>query len=84
MAALVRYAMVNPYWNVPPDLVMKSIAPRVLEQGLGYFVTYLTAGATAEGLVFRADPYQRDPAVLDQYFGEERLQRLSASNEIRR
>ncbi len=204
MAALVRYAMVNPYWNVPPDLVVKSIAPRVLEQGLGYlterkyevfadwtenassldpatvdwqavkegklaprlrrgpgpgnsmgdikfmmpnalgiylhdthdrtvfqkderwisngcvrvedaqrlatwlfgsrptgddpdiekrvdlldpvpvFVTYLTAGATAEGVVFRADPYQRDPAVLDQYFGEERLERLSGSNEIRR
>ncbi len=36
MAALIRYAMVNPYWNVPPDLMVKTIAPRVLEQGLGY------------------------------------------------
>ncbi len=36
------------------------------------FVTYLTAGATSEGVVFRGDPYQRDGAVLDQYFGNER------------
>jgi len=38
MAALIRYADVNPYWNVPESLAIKLIAPRVLEQG----VTYLT------------------------------------------
>jgi len=36
MAALMRYATVNPYWNIPPDLVQKSIAPRVIAQGPGY------------------------------------------------
>lgn len=36
MAALIRYANVNPYWNVPPSLNVKMVAPRVLEQGLGY------------------------------------------------
>lgn len=36
MAALMRYANVNPYWNIPPDLVRKSIAPNVLAQGAGY------------------------------------------------
>ena len=36
MAALIRYANVNPYWNVPPSLNRKLVAPRVLEQGLGY------------------------------------------------
>jgi murein L,D-transpeptidase YcbB/YkuD len=37
IAALVRYAVFRPYWNVPPDLVAKSLAPKVLSQGLSYF-----------------------------------------------
>lgn len=36
MAALLRYTAVNPFWNIPPDLVQKSIAKRVLEQGTSY------------------------------------------------
>ena len=36
MAALIRYANVNPYWNIPGSLQVKLIAPRVLEQGLKY------------------------------------------------
>jgi len=189
MAALIRYASVNPYWNVPPDLVQTLIAPHVVSGGLGYldaeryqvlsgwehdatvldpatvdwtavrdgkielrvrqlpgransmgrikfmlpndygiylhdtpdkslfqkddrwlsngcvrvedaqrlakwlfgempsaadpnveedvklakpvpvYITYMTAGSTAEGPVFRKDPYQRDPALLARYFG---------------
>lgn len=30
MAGTVRYATLNPYWNVPVDLVRKRIAPKVL------------------------------------------------------
>ena len=33
MAGLIRFAMVNPYWNVPPDLVRNSIAPDVIRKG---------------------------------------------------
>ncbi len=36
MAGLLRYASVNPYWNVPPDLVETSIAREVLAKGLRY------------------------------------------------
>lgn len=36
LAATIRFAEVNPYWNVPPDLVARLIAPRVLEYGTGY------------------------------------------------
>lgn len=36
MAGLIRYAMVNPYWNIPPDLVRDRIAPVVLKEGLSY------------------------------------------------
>jgi murein L,D-transpeptidase YcbB/YkuD len=37
MAALLRYAVFRPYWNVPPDLVAHRMAPKVMKQGLGYF-----------------------------------------------
>ena len=36
MAALIRYTAVNPYWNLPSDLVAERIAPNVLKQGLPY------------------------------------------------
>ncbi len=36
MAALIRYASVNPYWNLPPEFNVNMVAPRVLEQGIGY------------------------------------------------
>lgn len=198
IAALIRYANVNPYWNIPASLQVKLIAPRVLEQGLKYltdrrdeifadaensnlidpatidwkavrdgklilrmrqgpgggnsmgtikfmmpnkfgiylhdtpdktvfatderwisngcirlqdaprlaawlfgaipkgrdpdveervellepvpvFVTYLTVEATTDGVMFRGDPYGRDPAVLARYFAEER--QLAAARE---
>ncbi len=34
LAGFIRYAMVNPYWNVPPDLVRHTIAPAVLRGGV--------------------------------------------------
>jgi L,D-transpeptidase YcbB len=34
--AYVRFASLNPYWFVPPDLAAERIAPKVLKQGLGY------------------------------------------------
>ena len=37
MAALMRHAIVNPYWNVPPDLAAERIAPSVLSGGMSYF-----------------------------------------------
>ena len=36
MAAQMRFLSVNPYWNVPPELVTSLIAPNVLKQGLTY------------------------------------------------
>nr|WP_314446073.1 L,D-transpeptidase family protein [uncultured Sphingomonas sp.] len=36
MAALMRYASINPYWNVPVDLVASLIAPRVVSGGTAY------------------------------------------------
>jgi murein L,D-transpeptidase YcbB/YkuD len=36
MAAYIRYASVNPYWNIPADLARERIAPAVLKEGLPY------------------------------------------------
>ncbi len=36
MAAYIKYASVNPYWNVPPELARSLIAPRVVAQGISY------------------------------------------------
>jgi len=36
MAALVRFASLNPYWYVPTDLAAERIAPNVLKEGLPY------------------------------------------------
>lgn len=61
MAALIRYAAVNPYWNLPPDLVGERIAPNVLDHGLGYL--------KAQGYEILSDwsesPERIDPAIID-------------------
>ena len=36
MASMIRYASVNPYWNVPPDLAQSLVAPRILNEGLSH------------------------------------------------
>jgi murein L,D-transpeptidase YcbB/YkuD len=36
MAATIKFAALNPYWNVPPDLAAERIAPHVAKQGTGY------------------------------------------------
>jgi len=36
MAVLMRDALANPYWNVPPELVRSLTAKRINEQGLSY------------------------------------------------
>ena len=36
LASTIYRATLNPYWNVPGDLVQKLIAPRVIDQGIGY------------------------------------------------
>jgi murein L,D-transpeptidase YcbB/YkuD len=61
MAALIRYANVNPYWNVPASLNMKMVAPRVLEQGLGY----LSERNYEVFANWSGDAAQLDPANVD-------------------
>ena len=36
MTAYIRFASLNPYWYVPPDLAAERIAPNVLKRGLKY------------------------------------------------
>jgi murein L,D-transpeptidase YcbB/YkuD len=40
LASTIYYATLNPYWNVPPDLVRKLTAPKVLDQGVEYLKSH--------------------------------------------
>ncbi|MBA3527634.1 MAG: L,D-transpeptidase family protein, partial [Sphingomonas sp.] len=58
MAAQIRYAIVNPYWNVPPDLNVTMVAPAVLAHGLRYLTE-------RKYQVFAAGDRRLDPATVD-------------------
>jgi murein L,D-transpeptidase YcbB/YkuD len=67
MAALIRYTAVNPYWNLPADLVAERIAPNVVKLGLPYLKAkgYVVLSDWSEGAT-RVDPTTIDwKAVLD-------------------
>jgi L,D-transpeptidase YcbB len=61
MAGTIRQAILNPYWNVPTDLVSRNIAPNVLRRGIGYL--------RASGYEVLSDwgdnPDVVDPATID-------------------
>jgi len=61
MSGFLRYAITNPFWNVPPDLVRNAIAPNVLDKGCAYL--------EAEGYEvlsdWSADPERIDPMSVD-------------------
>jgi murein L,D-transpeptidase YcbB/YkuD len=61
MAAFVRFANLNPYWYVPPDLAAERIAPNVLKQG----VSYLDRLGYEVVSDFVEDPKVFDPSVID-------------------
>ena len=35
MAGFIRFAVLNPYWNVPPDLIRHEVARRAVREGVG-------------------------------------------------
>jgi murein L,D-transpeptidase YcbB/YkuD len=61
MAAYIRYAALNPYWEVPSDLAAERIAPNVVSEGLGYLKKH--------GYVVLSDwgetPGRVDPSTID-------------------
>jgi murein L,D-transpeptidase YcbB/YkuD len=61
VASTIYYATLNPYWNVPADLAQKLIAPRVLEQGIGYLKQKNYEVLSGEG----SDAQLIDPASVD-------------------
>jgi murein L,D-transpeptidase YcbB/YkuD len=61
LASTIYYATLNPYWNVPPDLVKRLTAPRVLEQGVGYLKSHNYRVMTA----YSDGAQLLDPASVD-------------------
>ena len=61
LAGTVARATLNPYWNIPVDLVAHTVAPNVLKNGLRWF-----AGKHYEALSsWGADATVLDPATID-------------------
>jgi murein L,D-transpeptidase YcbB/YkuD len=61
MAAYIKYASVNPYWNVPPELVRNLIGPRIVAQGISYLTDREYQVLTSYG----EDGQIIDPATVD-------------------
>jgi murein L,D-transpeptidase YcbB/YkuD len=61
MAGFVRYAILNPYWNIPDDLVRNTIAVNVLERG----VNYLKSGGYEVFADWSPGSPKLDPASVD-------------------
>jgi murein L,D-transpeptidase YcbB/YkuD len=61
MAAYIRYASVNPYWNVPPELVRNLIGPRIVDQGVSYLTDREYQVLTSYG----EDAQVLDPTTID-------------------
>jgi len=61
MAAVMRYASLNPYWNVPADLTRSLIAPKVVSEGL----KYLAERDYEVFSDFTDDAVRIDPASVD-------------------
>ena len=61
MAAQLKYLSLNPWWNTPPELVQKSVAPGVLKEGLKYLTDrdYEVLSDWSE------NPQVLDPATVD-------------------
>ncbi|MGH6659669.1 MAG: L,D-transpeptidase family protein [Sphingomicrobium sp.] len=77
MAAYIRYASVNPYWNVPPELVKGLIAPRVAAQGVSYLTDREYQVLTSYGEDARLiDPNTIDWQAVADGRQEVRLRRL--------
>jgi murein L,D-transpeptidase YcbB/YkuD len=83
MAGLMRYAVVNPYWNVPPDLVRVRVAPKVLGNGISYFRSMryeaLSDWTTSARLV---DPQTVDWAAIAAGKEELRVRQLPGGDNM--
>lgn len=61
MAGFLRFAIVNPYWNVPEDLVQTRIAANVVDKG----IAYLKNGGYQVLSDWSADATLADPRRID-------------------
>ena len=61
LAGFIRTAILNPYWNIPNDLVQHNIAPHVVERGVGY----LKSGGYQVLADWRPDAPLIDPRTVD-------------------
>jgi murein L,D-transpeptidase YcbB/YkuD len=62
IASRVEHAVVNPYWNVPPDLVRKSVAPKAIKGGGAAYIRAKNYELLSD---WSNNPEVIDPATID-------------------
>ena len=65
---------------VPKEKDSKTEVNVDLPEPVPVYITYLTAEGGSDGPRFRADPYNRDPALLARYFGDGQQQVAAVGN----
>ncbi len=60
LAGVIRYAMFNPFWNVPPDLVQKVYAPRIRSNPASLAALRMDAWTDYTGSAQKLDPKRVD------------------------
>ncbi len=61
IAGKVHYVTLNPYWNIPMDVVQRRVAPTVVKRG----VSYLKAARYVTTSKWGADAVAVDPSTID-------------------
>jgi len=61
VASTIYRATLNPYWNVPGDMVQSLIGPRVVDQGVGYLKSHGYEVLSGYG----SDAEMLDPSKVD-------------------
>ncbi len=79
MAGMIRYATLNPYWNVPSDLVERKLAPRMLAGG-SFTKKHYEALSDWSASAQRLDPTSIDWRAVADGRTELRVRQLPGGN----
>jgi murein L,D-transpeptidase YcbB/YkuD len=69
IGSVIHYLTLNPYWNVPPNLIRKTVGPSALKQGNAYLKPRgyeVMSGWTADAVVLPADKVDWKAVIAGQ------------------
>ena len=79
MNAFIRYVALNPYWNSPPDITSRKLAPTILKEGRAYFtkrgydLVDISAETRTSSTLCRMTGGRSPPAACRSFCGRSRV-----------